>query len=68
MLLPHCSRFYCFVASLVFGSYLLPPVFAGDTPSTAPKPRIDWVDGPVSAGVRDASSVRKNEKVIFSTW
>lgn len=58
MLLPHCSRFYCFVASLAFGSYLLLPAFAGDTPSTAPKPRIDWVDGPVNARLGDVAEIK----------
>lgn len=58
MLLPHCGRFYCFVASLVFGSYLLSPVFAEDTPATAPKPRIDWVDGPVSARLGDIAEIK----------
>ena len=58
LFLPGCSRFYRFVTLLLFSSYLPVPVVAQDTTATAPKPRIDWVDGPVSARLGDIADIK----------
>jgi uncharacterized membrane-anchored protein len=59
MCLPRSNRFHCVIALLVFSSYFfVPELAAEDTPSAAPKVRIDWVDGPVSVRLGDIAEIK----------